>query len=57
MRRVIAIENRLKKCRNVLTLGVRTNFSDYDPQAAELIRAAPKIYYPTTFYADIFDSY
>lgn len=55
-RRVIAIENRLRRCRNVLTLGVRTNFSDYDPEAAELIRTAAKIYYPTTFYADIFDA-
>jgi ribosomal protein S6--L-glutamate ligase len=55
-RRVIAIENRLKKCRNVVTLGVRTNFSDYGPEAADMIRRAAKIYYPTTFYADLFDA-
>jgi len=55
-RRAIALENRLKGCRNVLTLGVRTNFSDYSPEAAALIRSASKIYYPSTFYADLFDA-
>jgi len=54
--KVIALENRLKGCRNVLTLGVRPNFSDYSPEEAALIRAAAKIYYPTTFYADLFNS-
>jgi ribosomal protein S6--L-glutamate ligase len=53
---VIALEARLKNCRNVRTLGVRTNFSDYSPREAELIRQAEKIYYPTTFYADLFDT-
>jgi ribosomal protein S6--L-glutamate ligase len=54
--KVIAFENRLKGCRNVLTLGVRPNFSDYNPEETALIRAAVKIYYPTTFYADLFNS-
>ena len=53
---VIALEARLKDCRNVLTLGVRTNFSDYNHREALLIRRAEKIYYPTVFYADLFDS-
>ncbi len=53
---VIAIGNRLKKCRNVRTLGLRTNFPDYTPEEAALIRRAAKIYYPTIFYADIFDA-
>ena len=53
---VIALEARLKNCKNVRTLGVRSNFSDYSPQEAELIRKADKIYYPTTFYADLFDA-
>lgn len=53
---VIALEGRLKNCKNVITLGVRTNFSDYSPTEAELIRRADKIYYPTTFYADLFDA-
>jgi len=55
-RKVIAFEGRLRKCRNVLTLGAKTNFSDYSREEAELIREAEKIYYPTTFYADLFDA-
>jgi ribosomal protein S6--L-glutamate ligase len=54
--KAIALEARLRGCRNVKTLGVRTNFSDYDPEEARLIRNAHKIYYPTTFYADLFDA-
>ena len=56
IKEAIALEARLRNCKNVLTLGVRTNFSDYSPQEAELIRNADKIYYPTTFYADLFDA-
>ena len=54
--KAIALEVRLRNCKNVITLGVRSNFSDYSPQEAELIRNADKIYYPTTFYADLFDA-
>ncbi len=54
--KVIAFEARLKDCKNVMTLGVRPNFSDYSNKEAELIRNAKKIYYPTTFYADLFDA-
>jgi len=53
---VIALESRLKACRNVITLGVRTDFSDYSPEEAELIRKADKIYYPSVFYADLFNA-
>ena len=52
-KKVIALEARLKGCQNVITLGVRPNFSDYSHKEAELIRKADKIYYPTSFYADI----
>ena len=55
-KKAIALEARLRNCKNVLTLGVRPNFSDYSPREAELIRKADKIYYPTTFYADLFDA-
>jgi len=55
-REVIALEGRLKNCKNVITLGVRTNFSDYSRNEVELIRQADKIYYPTAFYADLFDT-
>ena len=54
--KVIALEARLKLCRNVLCLGVLPNFSDYSPDDAELIRRAAKIYYPSTFYADMFSA-
>ncbi|MGD2187774.1 MAG: ATP-grasp domain-containing protein [Desulfobacterales bacterium] len=53
---VIALEARLRNCKNVRTLGVRTNFSDYSAREADMIRNADKIYYPTTFYADLFDA-
>jgi ribosomal protein S6--L-glutamate ligase len=52
----IALEGRLRKCKNVLTLGVRTNFYDYSPKEQELIRQADRIYYPSSFYADLFDA-
>lgn len=54
--KAIALEGRLRNCKNVLTLGVRPNFSDYSRQEAELIRNAKKIYYPSAFYADLFDA-
>ncbi len=55
-KKAIALEGRLRDCKNVITLGVRTNFSDYSPREAELIRSAGKIYYPSPFYADLFDA-
>lgn len=56
VKKVIALEARLRNCKNVITLGILPNFSDYKPRDAELIRQAHKIYYPSTFYADIFNS-
>lgn len=52
----IALESRLRNCRNVTTLGVRPNFSDYSAVEREWIRRAHKIYYPSTFFADLFDA-
>ncbi len=52
----IAIESRLRSCKNVLTLGLRTNLSDYEDWQLELIRNSSVVYYPTAFYADIFDT-
>lgn len=54
--RAIALESRLRRCRNVTTLGVRPNFSDYSPVEQQWIRTASKVYYPSTFYADLFDT-
>jgi ribosomal protein S6--L-glutamate ligase len=55
-RTVIALEARLRGCKNVRTIGVRPNFSDYAPEDADAIRGAERIYYPTAFYADLFDT-
>ena len=55
-RTIIALESRLRNCRNVLTLGVKPNFEDYSPGKAALIRKARIIYYPSLFYADLFAS-
>lgn len=55
-KKIIALEARLRECKNVITLGVLPNFSDYNTHNAKLIKEAPKIYYPSTFYADIFNS-
>ncbi len=55
-RKVIALENRFRACRNVITLGVKPNFGDYPPRERQMILDAPRIYYPSTFYADLFDA-
>jgi len=52
----VALERRLRHCKNVVTLGVRTNLSDYEDWQIELIRRSEVILYPTAFYADIFDT-
>ena len=56
MKKAIALEHRLRRCRNVRTLGVRTNLLDYSTDDLRDIRRAPKIYYPSVFYADLFDA-
>lgn len=55
-KKAIALEARLRNCRNVVTLGVHPNFCDYTPRETDLILDAQKIYYPTDFYADLFDT-
>lgn len=55
-RQVLALEARLRDCRNVRTIGVRPNFGDYTLEERQQIRSAEKIYYPTGFYADLLDS-
>jgi ribosomal protein S6--L-glutamate ligase len=52
----IALGSRLRSCRNVITLGIQSNFSKYSEPEKELIRKASKIYYPGTFYADLFNT-
>lgn len=52
----VALESRLRNCRNVRTLGVKSNFSDYSPDDAALILSSRRIYYPTSFYADLLNT-
>ena len=52
----VAFERRLQPCRDVVTLGVKPNFFDYSDEERQLIHRTPKIYYPSLFYADLFDS-
>lgn len=52
----VALEARLRGCRNVVSLGVRPNFSDYTSAEAALIHGAETIYYPSTHYIDMFDA-
>jgi ribosomal protein S6--L-glutamate ligase len=54
LKRIVALEGRLKGCPMVHTLGVRPNFFDYDEQERELIFESPKIYFPSIFYAELF---
>ena len=52
----IALGARLKDCSSITTLGLYPNFSDYTAKEAELIKNADKIFYPTAFYADLFNA-
>ncbi|MCD6585301.1 MAG: RimK family alpha-L-glutamate ligase [Desulfobacteraceae bacterium] len=51
---VIALESRLRHCTNVITLGVRPDFSDYSEEETSLIINCKRVYYPSSFYADMF---
>ncbi len=56
MTRPVALGARLRRNREILTLGLKPNFSDYSPGEKDLIRKAEKIYFPTAFYADLFNA-
>lgn len=53
---IIALGSRLRGCPAVKTLGVRPNLSDYSDEERALINKAEKIYYPSAFYAGLFDT-
>ena len=55
-KRPVAIGARLKQHNDILTLGFKPNFQDYLKHEKELILNAKKIYYPTAFYADLFNA-
>lgn len=50
----IAVGYQLSKCPQVTTLGVCPNLHDYPGDKIELIRNSPKIYFPTSFFAEMF---
>ncbi len=52
----IALETRLSRCPGITTLGVRPNFSGYTSGEQALIREAPTIYYPSSFYVHLFQA-
>ena len=52
----IAIGARLTKCPQIHTVGFRPNFSDYNRLEQDMLFQAPKIFYPTAFYADLFNT-
>ena len=54
--KVVALEARLEKCSNVITLGVKPNWNDYSPSQRKMILEAGKVYYPSSFYAELLDT-
>ncbi len=52
----IALGAKLKQYSEILTLGFKPNFQNYSRQEKKLILNARKIYYPTAFYADLFNA-
>ena len=54
--RPVALGARLKQYPLIQTLGFKPNFQDYSAQEQNLILNSKKIYYPTAFYADLFNA-
>lgn len=52
----VAIGEQLKACSQVITLGVRSQMTDYSTWERELLLAADMIFYPTVKFVDIFAS-
>lgn len=52
----VALGARLKRYPAIQTLGFKPNFQDYSEQEQKLIVTAKKIYYPTAYYADLFNA-
>ncbi len=53
---LVAIGARLRRCSRIDTLGFRPNFLDYTPDQRQKILSAPRILYPTAFYAGLFNA-
>lgn len=54
--RPLALGARLKGIDTIRTLGFRPQFNDYSAEEQRLLFEAKKIYYPTAFYADLFNA-
>jgi len=52
----VALGARLKGISAIHTLGFKPVFTDYSAEEQQLILEAKKIYYPTAFYADLFNA-
>lgn len=52
----VALGARLKKYPSIQTLGFKPDFQGYSARERQLILKAKKIYYPTAFYADLFNA-
>jgi len=55
-KRPVALGARLKHFPQIQTLGFKPNFKAYTVDEQKLILNAKKIYYPTAFYADLFNT-
>ena len=53
-RQRVAIGEQLKECSQVITLGVRSQLTDYTRVERELLRTADMIFYPTDRFVDLF---
>jgi ribosomal protein S6--L-glutamate ligase len=54
--RPVAIGARLRQFSGIQTLGFKPNFHAYSAEEKKRILGAKKIYYPTAFYADLFNT-
>jgi ribosomal protein S6--L-glutamate ligase len=50
----VAIGEQLKRCPQVITLGVRAQMADYTRYERKLLRAAEIVFYPTARFSDLF---
>ncbi len=51
---IVALGAQLKNCPSVVTLGVCPNLDDYPDWKLDLLHKSPKIYFPTSLYAEMF---
>jgi len=52
----VAFGWQLSHCKNVITMGVRPNLRDYEGWQIEMMQKADTIYFPTSYYVDLFDA-